>query len=244
MKYLFVITIAIVGLWACNTAKNSSDYDDTINTKKAEKVIVFKKGGCFGRCPIYQLTLYTDGTAQYDGERFTDRLGVHTKKLPSTTIDALLGDCKAANFFELPDKYESRIPDLASSTLTYMEGEQSKTIFWREQADDALKAIGKKIEAIANTKENWEINERQVLPVGAIANEFIVNLHQDVDAQAFAASYSDYGLTVVERLNPRGNYWRLQYDKDSLPPYRMLNQLNNDERIINVEFNKQVTQRN
>ena len=250
MRYLISAIIILAVLAACNSAKKTKTKTEEPKISIPEtapeirQLVSFKKGGCFGRCPIYEITIYENGMALYNGERFTDRLGKHEKMLPAKTLTALKAAMGGIDFFSLPDKYESRIPDLASSTLTYYKGAKTKTIFWRENADEGLKALGKQIEAIAGIEEGWKLDENQALPAGAIANELIVNLQKEVDAKRFVASYSQYGMRVKERINPNGNYWLLEYDTNKIKPIVMLQKMNQNEQVIQAEFNKRLTQRN
>ena len=37
--------------------------------------IRLSRGACFGTCPIYEVTVAADGTANWNGERFVERVG-------------------------------------------------------------------------------------------------------------------------------------------------------------------------
>jgi hypothetical protein len=37
--------------------------------------VTLRRGPCFGRCPVYDVTLAADGVATWSGERFVDRVG-------------------------------------------------------------------------------------------------------------------------------------------------------------------------
>ena len=93
-------------------------------------------------------------------------------------------------------------------------------------------------------ENGWQLDENQALPAGAIANELIVNLQKDVDAKRFAASYSEYGMRIKERITPNGNYWLFEYDTDKIKPYVMLQKVTRNEQVTQAEFNKKVSQRN
>jgi len=257
MTYIMMAIVAVAVLFACKTAMNKQSEQTkeiTSNTKEVttatngdmiakEKMLVFSKGGCFGRCPIYDMTIYSNGYVEYEGKRFTNRLGLHNKKLDSSTMTAIKSACKSANLWDCPDKYETRIPDLPSSEVTYFEDGKEKTVWWKEQADDGVKSLGKILDAIGKDEEGWAIKKGQSLPEYMMANELILNLREDVKAENFAKKYSDYQMEVKEKISPRGNYWTMTYNTDKIEPYIFLNTLNKDEQVINAEFNKKTSQR-
>ncbi len=250
IPFFAIIAIIILAI-ACNTTNNTQSSQTKNAVTKAtngdmisnDTMMVFKKGGCFGRCPIYTMTIFENGQAEYNGARFTNRLGVHTKQLDRTQVNALKKTCREANLFQFPDKYEVRIPDLASSTLIFHDGKKKKSIFWKDKADDTVKAIGKSLEAIADDKSGWTLKKGQALPEYFIENEFIIQLKEGVDEKAFAKMYSDYDLTVKERVTPRGSYWTMTYNPAKIEPYDMLNKLSSNEQVVVAEFNKRASMR-
>ena len=246
MKYLIIACVFCIAL-ACNTTKSAENNTTTTEkeTTDVRKVISFAKGACHGTCPIYNMIIFSDGQVVYEGIRFSDLMGKHTKMLDEKTINDLMTECKNANLTQFPDKYESRIPDLPSSTMMYeYQDGTSKTIFWREKADDVVKNLGRKIEGIANNPEGWAMDKDQELPAGAIPDQMILNLQQGVEAETFAAKYRANSMKVVERIHNRGNYWLFSYDDSTIEPFLMLQNLNKDEEVVMAEFNRQITPRN
>ncbi len=43
--------------------------------------ITYETGACFGRCPIYRVTVRSDGTGRFEGRNFTLVTGVHDFRL-------------------------------------------------------------------------------------------------------------------------------------------------------------------
>ncbi len=72
MKLTIVITLAaiasLVFLASCSTTQK------VLNQTEIEalpKVLTFSKGGCKGRCPIFDLTVYENGWMVCDGKMWT-----------------------------------------------------------------------------------------------------------------------------------------------------------------------------
>ena len=58
-------------------------------TKSSPK-IVYSKGPCFGKCPIYTLTIYNTGFAKFKGRKYTKMDGEFVKQLDKDTYVALI----------------------------------------------------------------------------------------------------------------------------------------------------------
>lgn len=246
MKYLLA-SICLLSLFACNSPKEANTNNNVNTTNKAARSLIFtyEKGPCHGTCPTYLLSVYDDGFATYEGKRFSDRQGKHTKVLSERQAQSLIATHKNTDFDQFPSVYESRIPDFSLNTLTCYKNGAKKACAWRESADDALLALGKQLAAIADNKEGWTMEESQALPEHFIANELIVYLiNPDLEAATWCEQYKSYNLKVKERLMPNQNYWLLTYDPSKVAPYKILNVLNADENVHTAEFNKKVEIRN
>lgn len=82
---LYTLTLlSLLCLQACNSSQGLGSND------KKVKIIEMKKGPCFGRCAVFTLSIYDNGTATYEGERFTNRLGLHTKQLGNAAFKELV----------------------------------------------------------------------------------------------------------------------------------------------------------
>ena len=64
------------------------------------KDIEMRKGPCYGRCPVYTLRVYEKGIVTYEGERFTDRLGIYIKRIPEEQYFELLETFQKVNLWQ------------------------------------------------------------------------------------------------------------------------------------------------
>lgn len=87
-----------------------------------------RRGACFGTCPVYELTLNSDGTAEYLGERFVQRTGPNHGQFNPGDFDKLAGFAIRAGFFEWNDEYRENVTDLPEYRLTVVAGEDTKTV--------------------------------------------------------------------------------------------------------------------
>ncbi|HEY2747996.1 MAG TPA: DUF6438 domain-containing protein [Polyangia bacterium] len=92
-------------------------------------MLSLERTACYGRCPIYTVTVLRDGTVQWEGKRFVKVTGKATAKLPAATLTALADAFRGAGFFALADKYDSYdVTDHPSAITSYADGYQKKTI--------------------------------------------------------------------------------------------------------------------
>lgn len=91
--------------------------------------VSLERTACYGRCPIYKVTVLRDGTVLWDGERFVKTTGKATAKLSAPAITELAKAFARADVFALHDKYESYdVTDNPSAIVSFDDGKRKKTI--------------------------------------------------------------------------------------------------------------------
>lgn len=123
--------------------------------------ITLARTACFGRCPIYRVALYHDGTVRFVGERFTKVTGEATARVPVDSVRALVAAFDAARFLTLPDTLTfgspacpERITDLPSAIVTFATDTQTKQVIHQSGcrgAPEALTALEQRIDAVTVT---------------------------------------------------------------------------------------------
>ncbi len=217
----------------CGSAANA-------NLSRMEPVIQMSKGPCYGRCPVFKLTVYENGLASYEGERYTDRLGLYVKKLEKGQLERLLGEFKRANVWQYRDSYRGRIPDMQSVTITYHEGSRKKTITGKEIRPNAVKWLETQLDQLAQS-EGWVLKEapQDNVPDYLIADELLVELEEGADPETWAKKFAQADMAFVRTLNDSG-YGIFSYNDELITPEQMLEQVRMDEEVISAEFNKQI----
>jgi acetamidase/formamidase len=67
--------------------------------------ITLERTACFGTCPVYKLTIKSDGSVMFQGERFTKTTGTATGKISATDFRALVAEFEKSDYFSLADAY-------------------------------------------------------------------------------------------------------------------------------------------
>jgi len=117
-------------------------------------VVDFKRTGCLGGCPAYQLTVYGDGTVIYEGSAYVEVRGVQITHIPRSKVQELIQEINKANFFALEHRYESPVTDLPTITVLVRLGLSTKTVVRYGKGPAALLCLERKIDEIANV-DQW-----------------------------------------------------------------------------------------
>ncbi|MCB0585727.1 MAG: hypothetical protein KDD06_10455 [Phaeodactylibacter sp.] len=226
--------LAVLLSAGCGSAAN-------MNLGSMNKVIEMTKGPCYGRCPVFTLTVYDKGIVSYKGERYTDRLGTYVKKLEKEDLERLLREFKNANLWQYKDAYRGRIPDMQSVSITYYEGSRKKTVTGKEIRPNSVKWLESLLDQVAQSNIGWVQKEapQDNIPDYLIPNELVVELAEGIDPEEWAKSYVQADMLLEKRLNDT-EYWIFSFDDGLITPEVMLEQVRMDEDVISAEFNKQI----
>lgn len=94
-----------------------------------EVLATLERTPCFGRCPVYTVTVYRDGRVAWDGRQNVGDQGARTAQLPPEKVQALVQAFRDAHFFELKHQQTGRYTtDMAGAVLTFRDGGQVRSI--------------------------------------------------------------------------------------------------------------------
>lgn len=77
---------------------------DKTATKKDS--ITLERGACFGTCPIYKVSLTSDGRVSFEGINYTKIKGKATGRIKAKDFQKLVKEFEQIKYFSLDDKYE------------------------------------------------------------------------------------------------------------------------------------------
>ncbi|HTU09700.1 MAG TPA: DUF6438 domain-containing protein [Allosphingosinicella sp.] len=106
-------------------------------TRSPTRSITYETGVCFGRCPVYSVTIYSDGRATFTGRRFTAVEGTREFRVPAGTYLSFarhlepLRPARAENIRYSGDRCRVMATDLPSATVTWHgQGGQRSLYFY------------------------------------------------------------------------------------------------------------------
>jgi len=127
--------------------------------------ITLERTACFGSCPMYTLTIKSDGSVTFDGKRFTKTTGIATGKISQSDFRALVAEFVNIYYFSLPDAYTpgtkecpQRITDMPSANTSIRLNGRAKTVAHyygcgTEGPLARLTALENKIDEVAGTQK-------------------------------------------------------------------------------------------
>ena len=68
-------------------------------------VITLQRTPCFGSCPSYKLTIYEDGTVEYEGKDYVKRKGKAEGRITKAELEQLIQEFERIDYLNLADDY-------------------------------------------------------------------------------------------------------------------------------------------
>jgi hypothetical protein len=125
--------------------------------------ISLERTPCFGTCPVYKLTVHSDGKVEYEGKEYVKEKGSRSSKIDQKLFLRLMKKVDAIGFFKLNDRYEGRVTDLPTRITTVTKGDVSKTVRNYYGGPKGLRDLEQLIDEVTNSAQ-W------------------TGVHQDTDA--------------------------------------------------------------
>ena len=113
-----------------------------------------QRTACFGSCPIYTLTVFEDGHAEYFGKKFAPREGRWTTNVLPELMDQLMNFANEIGYFELDNVYDKEaVTDVPSTITSLRTSEGLKTVVNRFEAPEELQRFEKYFDDLFNDVE-------------------------------------------------------------------------------------------
>jgi len=151
MKKLLLIFIVVSLFSGCKTIEKTSNTNSVLLT--------LEKTMCRGQCPVYSLSIFENGLAQYIGKENVEKIGTYEKNLSSSEIKSLKTAFNQANFFDFEDEYTALVTDLPSTYISYTQNGRTKKIRDHYGAPEALKKLEELLIAVSESQEGWKKTE-------------------------------------------------------------------------------------
>lgn len=117
---------------AIHLERNSNNLPDSL-------VARIQRTACFGRCPIYTLSVYESGYVDYIGEKWVEKEGRFSSRVDQSVIEELMQKSEAINYFEFDHTYDSKFVTDLPATITTLKGENGfHVVVNRYQAPEQL----------------------------------------------------------------------------------------------------------
>ena len=248
---LIAVLLVVAIAFACNTPKTSTNDQKPAPTKEetptvtSESVKLFEltKTPCFGMCPVFTFTIYSDGKAAYSGKRWVDKMGLHIKQLTKSDLNAIkkaFADTKLAGY---DDMYKNQIMDLPNWKISEFTDGTRKDVVGYQNMPEPVKELIKQMDALADSPDGWKAQEGAVNYTNVIQDEVIVKFQKEVNEDEVIELFKTYKLEKVKKLSPRLPIWLLKYRKGSIEPNEIVAMLQKHDDVVSAELNKKLSPR-
>jgi hypothetical protein len=150
MRLLSVLALATVLFASCNSSKRG------IKNLDATAFIELETTPCFGTCPTYNMKLFADGKASFNGRQYSKKQGDYIAVFSEEEVEKIFSRLLDLKVMDRPDAYDDpRVTDLPSNILTFFDGSSTKTIRCRFDIPEDMLAFIKEIRALAESTEVW-----------------------------------------------------------------------------------------
>lgn len=121
------------------------------------KKIIYKRTGCFGACPNYELEFNDDLKLNYNGIRFNKKDGKYLTTVTDSTFDNLSGILNEIDFTKLKENYIVNVTDMESGILEVYYGDNKVKIIndYALQGTYGLIALHKIMDEISQ-RTDWK----------------------------------------------------------------------------------------
>ena len=146
MKYLNVLLLGftLISIGACKSAKK---LPKTVS-------IYFQQTACFGACPIHKMTIGTNGSIAYEGERFTKKLGSYSKQLDEKETKELFDLFEKQDWNGFKSEYPTNYSDLPSTVIRFKFKDTDKKVIITGEHPDNLDVLVQRLSQIAES-DGW-----------------------------------------------------------------------------------------
>ncbi len=175
-RTVFLLSLVSLFIAACGTSKNAGNGNDNgaaSNDSKdpdhdTEHQIIFediadgdslfasiRKGYCFGRCPVFEMSIYNSGFTTYNGIANVDLMGEHTTRLTEQQMIAFIDKANYVHYFELEDEYDNpHISDLPETVTSIVMAGKRKTVRRRHGYPQSIVVFEETFSDLLKT-QNW-----------------------------------------------------------------------------------------
>jgi hypothetical protein len=119
--------------------------------------ITLSRSMCYGRCPVYRVSVGTKGIV-FDGEEFVTAKGRNTDTVDPNAVRALAKKFVAADFYSMRDEYRASVTDNSTYTLSIsIDGHKKQVVDYVGQwvgMPAAIVELEDDVDALAHT-ERW-----------------------------------------------------------------------------------------
>lgn len=248
-RLYFLSLAAVLFLAACSLSKDASKF------KKDHVILSLEKEGCPGYCSVYNVKVYKNRYAVYEGLVNVEKFGLYSRRMDKEEFAALTGAFEKAGFWNFQDSFKVEGPEKPIIRLLYRKKEKVKTVVGSTDRPSYVLELQQLLEKAGKTgnwvevkkyepKYTYEQKEYTMIQgENVVDNQLIIEPAEGVDVSKWITKYDNQGATVLKQISSSLNYWLIGFDKEKTSAHAFMKRLKADSEIKHVEFNRKVNPR-
>ena len=187
-------------------------------TSPSPTMISLERTLCYGRCPVYSITIYGDGTVRYEGKEHVNVKGSQTRVVNHERVRQLVAEFEQAGYFSMNDAYTAYMITDAPSAITSItiDGRTKRVRHYLgdRTAPKELMLLENRIDEVAGSRE-WvgsplEAQDMRVQPPGKSAADGLWEQGKILYAQKqYTEALDRFKQSIFQWSNPeRADYVR------------------------------------
>lgn len=152
--------LLVLVLSSCHSGKKSQASEAPAAEAESPSyvMVAMKRSACFGKCPVYEVRFYTDGTIEYIGKMNVPRIGHFRAHMRPEEVEALRQKIHEVGFWDFSPMYPDDgtiVTDLPTTTITVRVGDMMKEVREKHGAPRALKDFERYLDELLEGR-TWE----------------------------------------------------------------------------------------
>lgn len=242
----FLILLTGIAFGSCKNSKKAvKTTTDNVTGELTAGInnhyFTINQGPCFGRCPVYEISLNTDSTLQLEGKNFMNYIGYYTRKLTPGQYASLMEKYNAIKVAELQEKYDANIADYPMAiTYFFTKGNNNilitKKVVNAGNAPDELNSLQNEVRQYINMI-GWDKDSSRD---NAKKDELLIQLETGQDINKLLEENIKYGLALRQTVSKDNLIYLVNYDLGKIQQDRMMSILKANNKIKFVDLNPQL----
>lgn len=116
-----------------------------------------KRTPCYGTCPQYQVTIFSNGLIKYEGKRYVDKIGCFHSKLSRKKIENIISLVYEINYFKMDSEYLSNVTDLPSVVTEVLVNGNNHSVVDEKISETKLNILYDEIDKLIIEVDEWKM---------------------------------------------------------------------------------------
>lgn len=157
---ILMMCIALCGtmFFSCKAKKEVEEEVKTVEVVESyrDSWIKLQRSGCYGTCPIYNVTIYGNGIVKYEGKKYVDRIGMYIGHIEPEVFTEIMAMSKEYGFMDMDSIYSASITDLPSSQITLLHNQKTKSVREDGEGPKELIRFQRYLDGLVSKVDDWK----------------------------------------------------------------------------------------